>query len=99
MTKKYCFDVDLTICTTQDTDYENSKPIIDRINQINDLKKQGNEIIFYTARGFVSRVDYYELTFKQLKNWGVNFDGLYMGKPNADYYVDDKASDPFGWFE
>jgi hypothetical protein len=21
-----------------------------------------------------------------------------MGKPNADYYIDDKNEDPFGWF-
>jgi capsule biosynthesis phosphatase len=98
MSKIYCFDIDDTICKTHGTDYANSQPIKERIIKINKLKKDGNTIIFYTARGFVSKIDYLELTTKQLSNWGVNYDKIYMGKPNADYYIDDKNGDPFGWF-
>jgi CMP-N,N'-diacetyllegionaminic acid synthase len=98
MNKTYCFDIDLTICETNGTNYEDAKPIKSRISQINDLKKQGNKVIFYTARGFISKIDHYELTYNQLKSWEVNFDALYMGKPDADYYVDDKNVDIFGWF-
>ncbi len=99
MVKTYCFDVDNTICITNGTDYKNSRPIKERIEMINTLKKKGNTIIFFTARGFVSKIDQFELTQNQLKEWGVKYDKLYMGKPDADYYIDDKNDDVFGWFE
>jgi len=75
-----------------------AEPINDRIEKINQLKKEGNKIIFFTARGFISKVDYYELTKSQLLDWGVHFDELYMGKPDADVYIDDKNLDLFDWF-
>lgn len=99
MNKIYCFDIDNTICITEGTDYENSKPIKERIEFINALKDEGNKIIFFTARGFVSKIDFFELTKSQLDNWGLKYDKLYMGKPDADYYIDDKNYDVFGWFE
>ena len=99
MTKTYCFDIDNTICITKGTDYENSKPIKERIELINTLKDEGNTIIFFTARGFVSKIDFLELTKSQLNNWGLKYDKLYMGKPDADYYIDDKNYDIFGWFQ
>ena len=58
MSKIYCFDIDDTICETQCIYYANSQPIKERIIEINKLKKDGNTIIFYTARGFVSKIDY-----------------------------------------
>ena len=51
--KNFCFDIDETICHTKGTDYENSKPISTRIDQINNLKTKGNKIIFFTARGLL----------------------------------------------
>ena len=98
MSKIYCFDIDDTICKTSGTDYANSVPIYSRIEKINELKKEGNIIIFFTARGFVSKINFFELTTKQLDEWGVLYDELYMGKPNADYYIDDQIKDIFGWF-
>lgn len=99
MYKTYCFDIDDTICVTDGLDYEKSIPIKDRIDKVNKLKEQGHKIIFFTARGFVTKIDYRELTLGQLEDWGVRFDELYMGKPAADYYIDDKNSDVFGWFK
>ncbi len=98
MNKIYCFDIDDTICTTNGMDYEKAKPIMSRIKQINNLKEKGNTIIFYTARGFVTKIDYRNITEKQLFEWGVQYDELYMNKPNADIYIDDKNKDPFKWF-
>jgi len=98
MSKTYCFDIDNTICITDGTEYKNSKPLINRIEQVNSLKREGNKVILYTARGFVSGIDFYKLTFEQLKTWGVEFDELYMGKPDADFYIDDKNKDIFEWF-
>ena len=33
----------------------------------------------------------FELTDKQLKDWGCKYHELIMGKPHADYFIDDKA--------
>ena len=42
---KYCFDIDGTICTNTNGDYESATPIENRINLINDLYEKENEII------------------------------------------------------
>lgn len=97
--KKYCFDIDGTICTNTDGNYEDAKPHVKRIKQINSLHKEGNKIILFTARGTTTRIDWRLLTEKQLKNWGVSYDELLFGKPEADKFIDDKADDIFNWFE
>ena len=33
----------------------------------------------------------FELTKQQLDDWGVKYHELIMGKPHADYFIDDKA--------
>ena len=59
-------DLDNTLCSTNNSDYENSKPIIERINKVNKLKEEGNYITIWTARGSKSGLDHTELTKKQL---------------------------------
>ena len=59
--------------------------------KINKLYDEGNIIIFNTARGFVTKIDWYKLTEEQLNNWGVKFHDLYLTKPHADIYIDDKG--------
>lgn len=95
----YCFDIDETICTSNDLDYEGAKPILERIDFLNDLYKSGNIIKFYTARGSKTGIDWYAFTENQLKSWGVNYHELHVGKPFADIYIDDKAinSEDFEW--
>ena len=88
----YCFDIDGTICTqVDDGEYKNAKPIKNRIEIINKLYDEGNKIIFLTARGFVSKINWYELTVSQLERWGVQYHELYLNKPHADIYIDDKG--------
>ena len=96
---EYCFDLDLTLCFTEGTDYENAVPIVNRIEKVNRLYEAGHIIKIYTARGSKSGLDFYELTKKQLSNWGVCFHELHLGKPAADFYIDDKAvaADAFPW--
>jgi phosphatidate phosphatase PAH1 len=95
----YVFDIDGTICTKTNGDYSKAKPIQDRIDIVNKLFEDGNRIIFQTARG-MGRSDnsysyaheaFYELTYQQLKDWGVNFHLLFLGKPAGDIYIDDKG--------
>ena len=88
---KYFIDLDNPLCLNEKSDYTNSKPILERIRYVNELKKLGNEITIWTARGANSGVDYKELTLNQLKEWNVQYDNLLMGKPNYDVYIDDKS--------
>tara|TARA_X000000368_G_C23007342_1_gene701834 strand:- start:874 stop:1170 length:297 start_codon:yes stop_codon:yes gene_type:complete len=93
----YCFDIDGTICT-QEIDYSDAKPYPERILRINELYDDGHKIIFLTARGFKTGIDWKEITTNQLNKWGVKYHNLHFGKPNADFYIDDKGRDIFNWF-
>jgi|TARA_R110000824_G_scaffold118998_2_gene272816 hypothetical protein len=95
----YVFDIDGTICTATDGDYEEAKPLSDRIKIINRLYEEGHVIHFLTARGmgrsdnsqiFAHRL-FYKLTENQLKQWGVKYHKLFLGKPSGDIYIDDKG--------
>jgi quercetin dioxygenase-like cupin family protein len=88
---KYFIDLDNTLCFTENSDYTNSKPIVERIRYINELKSKGHDITIWTARGSNSGIDHRELTLNQLANWNVQYDKLLMGKPNYDIYIDDKS--------
>jgi hypothetical protein len=93
----YCFDIDGTICTNTEGDYENAKPFPDAITLINSLHRQGNRIILQTARGFTTKIDWRAVTENQLKEWGLNYHELYFSKPTADVYIDDKAINAYKW--
>lgn len=84
-------DLDNTLCKTFEGDYKNSKPIVERINKVNQLKKEGNKITIWTARGSKSKKNYSELTKNQLELWNVKYDNLLMSKPSYDLYIDDKS--------
>lgn len=96
---KYVIDIDGTICNNTNSQYEKAKPFEDRIKKINNLYDQGNEIVYFTARGMktydndVKKVYevYYTFTTKQLNQWGAKYNKLILGKPQADYYIDDKG--------
>ena len=96
----YVFDIDGTICSLTNGDYEKAIPINERIEKINSLYEKGNKIIFYTARGMGrfknnrtrAESQFWSFTHKQLDKWGVKFHGLWLGKPAGDIYIDDKGS-------
>ena len=65
---------------------------------------EGNYIIYFTARAMGRFADLphsvasvkakevlFELTKQQLEEWGVKYNELIMGKPHADYFIDDKG--------
>lgn len=95
----YCFDIDDTICKSIGTDYASAEPISDRVVRINQLFDEGHIIKFYTARGSKSGINWREETEKQLRDWKINYHELHMGKPYADFYIDDKAINEkdFNW--
>ena len=95
----YCFDIDGTICTNTNGEYEKAQPLTNRIKIINNLFDKGHQIIMFTARGSTTNFDWTDLTRQQLKEWGVNYHKLIFGKPDADIFVDDKAISDKLFFE
>jgi len=88
---KIYVDIDNTICNTNGMDYENSKPITKSIEKINKLYEK-HEITYWTARGSVSKINFYELTKKQLELWGCKYNNLSVGeKPPYDLLICDKT--------
>ena len=84
-------DIDETICISpEDRDYSKAKPIQKNINKINKLYDNGDTIIYWTARGTGSGIDWREVTENQFKEWGVKCHELRLGKPVYDLFIDDK---------
>ena len=85
-------------------DYHKAEPWKDRIKVLNKLYDEGNYIIYFTARAMGRFADLphsvasvkakevlFELTKQQLEEWGVKYNELIMGKPHADFFIDDKG--------
>ena len=86
-------DIDDTICYREDKsslDYSKSIPYINRIQTINNLYEKDNTIIYWTARGTLTNINWFDITYKQLVLWKCKFHELRMGKPNYDLFIDDK---------
>lgn len=88
----FCFDIDGVIAhISPNNDYKLALPHTANIARVNQLFDQGNQIILFTARGSKTGIDWHETTRLQMTSWGVKFHELRLGKPAADYYVDDRA--------
>jgi hypothetical protein len=94
----YCFDIDGTLCSQVQGDYRLAVAILDRITHVNLLRNEGHVIKLFTARGATSGIDWRQETVLQLEEWGLEYDELIMGKPHADYFIDDKATDSDDYF-
>jgi glycerol-3-phosphate cytidylyltransferase len=106
MLKKYCFDLDNTLCFTTENNYISCTPNNERIKIVNALYDSGNEITIFTARGMgtykgnISKVYYnlFELTKQQLIDWNIKHHNLILGKPSYDLLICDKAVNSENWF-
>jgi len=88
----FAVDIDGTICTSSSGHYEDSTPVPEMIQKINDLYDEGHIIKMFTARGASSGIDWTETTTEQLKNWGLKYHELIMNKkPSFDLLIDDKV--------
>lgn len=92
-------DIDETIARTIDGDYPNATPILKNIKVINKLYEEGHQITYWTGRGTVTKIDWYDLTEKQLGEWGCKYHKLMMGKPAFDIILDDKAINSYRFFD
>ena len=94
MGKRIYVDIDETICFYDGVvrEYINAIPNMENIEKINKLYDEGNHIKYYTGRGTVSKIDYYDLTMKQLDSWGCRYHELSVGeKPDYDLMICDKT--------
>ena len=96
--KIFCFDLDNTLCSTKKNKYEKSKPNKDAIKTVNLLFEKGHIIKIYTARDMGRSKDKLKnkkkihlRISKQLKYFGIKYHKLFISKPSADIYIDDKG--------
>jgi uncharacterized HAD superfamily protein len=89
---KILVDIDGTICESAEGKYDTASPVPQHIEKINKLYEEGNTIIYYTARGRSSGIDYTELTVEQLNDWGCKYHGVIMNHKLAyDLLICDKT--------
>lgn len=96
----YYVDIDETICEYEGLrEYALAKPIKKNIEKINKLYDDGHIIVYWTARGTMTGLDWNELTGKQLKEWGAKYHSYKMGKPAYDVFICDKAFNSESFFK
>ena len=84
-------DIDETICKTpKDRNYSKAMPIPEHIDVINKMYDNGDTIIYWTARGTGSGIDWRQVTERQFIEWGVKYHELKFKKPIYDIFIDDK---------
>jgi hypothetical protein len=91
-------DIDETICYYKveipldgKKDYHTAVPDKNNIQKVNDLYDQGHRIVYWTARGSRSGIDWHPFTENQLKSWGVKFHELRCDKPYYDLFIEDRS--------
>ena len=88
----YYVDIAETICYYPATrNYPDARPIRERIEKFNELYDNGHTVVYWTARGSVTGIDWTELTQRQLDSWGTKYSEIKLGKPHYDLFICDKA--------
>lgn len=91
-------DIDETICKSSNKlDYSSAKPIKKNIKKANKLFNAGHTIVYWTARGTETKINWEKITKQQFKDWGVKYHELRFGKPNYDLFIDDKNLNTKDW--
>ena len=93
MGKRIYVDIDETICFYDgvEREYINAIPNMENIEKINKLYDKGHTIIYWTARGTVTQIDWTKLVESQLNLWGCKYHDFRVGKPQYDLWIDDKS--------
>ncbi len=103
--KRLIFDLDDTLCTTQNGDYANAQPITEVVEKLREYHRQGFTIVINTSRnmrtyqGNIGAINKNTLPIiiEWLDRHDIPYDELYVGKPWCGFegfYVDDKAIRP-----
>ena len=91
---KLVIDLDGTICS-EEKQFSRSLaiPIKGAAESLRLLKADGHIIIIYSARAWAE----YEMTVEWLKLNDIPYDQLILGKPQGDYWIDDRAIEFNSW--
>lgn len=99
--KRFCFDLDGTIChhKLEGETYADVLPMARAVEFIKELKSLGHYVIILTARNMATHnnnvgkiiAQQGPIVIEWLKKWDIPYDELHFGKPNADYFIDDKG--------
>lgn len=104
--KRLIVDIDKTICfKTENGSYKDAKPDYEMRDRLNEYKKIGFEIIFFTSRnmrtykGEIGLINVHTLPeiIKFLDINSFQYDQIIVGKPwcgNDGFYIDDRAIRP-----
>lgn len=91
-------DIDETICHSPDVpDYTTSHPIVENIQKANELYDEGHTIVYWTARGAKTGIDWRDHTENQFREWGVKYHELKLNKPYYDLFIDDRNINTQHW--
>lgn len=89
--KTFVVDIDGVLASiTPGNNYELAQPLRENIARVNRLHAAGNRILLFTARGSMTGLDWRATTERQMREWGVQHHELRLGKPAADFYIDDR---------
>ena len=93
-------DIDHTICETDTSlDYEQAVPWKENIDKVNQLFDDGHTIVYWTARGSGTGIDWRDVTEKQFEKWGVKYHKLILKKPLYNIFIDDRNINTDNFFE
>ncbi len=97
MSKRIAIDIDGTIFVEKHKSEYDGKayPIEGAIESVNYLYDSGYTIILHTARTYRDL----EVTIGQLRDNGVKYHQLVVGKPVADVFIDDRAVTMTNWVD
>tara|TARA_R110000824_G_scaffold3309_8_gene15663 strand:+ start:192 stop:485 length:294 start_codon:yes stop_codon:yes gene_type:complete len=94
----YYIDIDETICQSpENRDYSKAQPLLNNIKKANKFFDEGNTVVYWTARGATSGIDWRSVTERQLEKWGVKYHELRLDKPYYDVFIDDKNINTRDW--
>lgn len=84
-------DIDETVLHSPNCpDYTISYPIQNNIDKINQLYDAGHHIVYWTARGTKTKIDWSKHTKQQFSEFNIKYHDIKFGKPNYDLFIDDK---------
>ena len=101
-TRRICIDLDGTLCDTYNHEgalYEDVSPMEGAAEAVANLRAAGFRIVLYSARnmkacnnslGHITAVQA-PIIDKWCKKHNIEYDELWLGKPLADFYIDDKG--------
>ncbi len=86
--KTIMVDLDGVLCTEEVfLERPLAQPIAGAREALQKLRAAGYIVVIYTARGWGE----YRVARQWLDDHGFEYDGLHMGKPVADVWIDDRA--------